>query len=157
MARKLPIMKKTKHHGLFSERRRQRGYTLIEVLVASGILMVAVSAAASLSLSMSAQEEINFYTSRALNLQENYVRAYHLGLEPATIQAIMPPENALQTINTANADAAVAGVGDMESVTWEFIIRPNPNAGTPTAGVFTGGDGGALRTVNVRAFRSSQY
>lgn len=149
-------MKQTTHHP-YPARRRQRGYTLIEVLVASGILMVAVSAAASLSLSMTGQEEINFHTSRALNLQENYVRAYHLGMDPATIQAIMPPENALQTINTTNSDAAVAGVGNMESVTWEFIIRPNPNAGTPTAGVYKGGDGGALRTVNVRAFRSPQY
>jgi type II secretory pathway pseudopilin PulG len=134
-----------------------RGYTLIEVLIAAGLLMMAISAASSLSLAMSAQEEINYSMSRALNLQENYVKAYQLGLSPAEIAVLMPPEPSLASINTAASTPTITNVGPMESVTWDFFVRTNATSGAWSDGLWTGGDQGALRTANIRSFRSPTY
>jgi type II secretory pathway pseudopilin PulG len=136
---------------------RSRGYTLIEVLIAAGLLMMAIGAASSLSLTMSTQEEINYSMSRALNLQENYVKVYHLGLSPAEIGVLMPPEPSLASINTATSTPTITGVGPMESVTWDFFVRTNASSGAWSEGTWTGGDQGAERTVNVRSFRSPTH
>ena len=124
---------------------RKGGYTLIEVTIAGSLLALGIAAAASLSITASTQEEINYRAARALNLQENYVKAYHLGIDPALIEVIMPPEAALSTVNTTTSTPFVTNVGTMESVTWEFQIQPNS------------ADAGTIRTVNARAFRSPTY
>lgn len=60
--------------------RCQRGYTIVEAMVAVSILMLGVAAAAALSMTMVTQEDINARVSRAVNWQENAVRLYQLGL-----------------------------------------------------------------------------
>jgi type II secretory pathway pseudopilin PulG len=137
--------------------RGSRAYTLLEVMIAAGLLMMAISAASSLSLAMNTQAEINYSMSRALNLQENCVRAYHLGLDPADIQVLMPPEPSLASINTSTSTPTVTNVGPMDSVTWDFFIRTNTSSGAWSEGMWTGGDQGAVREVNCRAFRAPSY
>ncbi|MEM7145501.1 MAG: type II secretion system protein [Verrucomicrobiota bacterium] len=136
---------------------RKAGYTLIEVMVAAGLLLIGISAASSLTLTMTGQEEINRAVSRTANLQENYIKAYHLGLTPAEITAVMPPEPSLASLNAAEATPTIPGVGAMESATWNFFVRPNATASNWSAGMWTGGDQGALRTMNFSAYRSPTY
>jgi prepilin-type N-terminal cleavage/methylation domain-containing protein len=108
--------------------RKNRGYTLVEVLVASAIFMLGISAACCMSLSMAAQEEMNFRVSRALNLHENAGRLYQLGLAPTAItgqNGILP---ASADIGYAWADASVnvAGVGSLAGQTITATIYPTP-------------------------------
>lgn len=70
----------------------QKGYTLIEVLAASTILSIAVGAAASLSLTMNTQEEINHRVTRALSIQENATIMFQLGLDQAQINNLIPQD-----------------------------------------------------------------
>lgn len=134
--------------------KRRGGYTLIEVMVAAGLLLIGISAASSLTLTMATQEEINRAVARASNLQENYIRVYQLGLSPAEIAVLMPPEPSLASVNTVEATPTVVGVGPMESATWNFFVRPNATASGWSEGLWTGGDQGALRTINFSAYRS---
>lgn len=67
------------------------GYTLVEALVSIVIVLFGVAAAASLSLTIGTQEEVNAKVTRALNWHENAVRLYQLGLDPEEIVGILPP------------------------------------------------------------------
>lgn len=74
--------------------RLRQAYTLIEVLAASAIIAVAVGAAASMTASVSLQEEHARRVAIVRNLQENAARLWQLGLRPDQIRAIMPEDNA---------------------------------------------------------------
>lgn len=88
--------------------RKQCGYTIIEAMVAISLLMLAVGAAASLSMTMVNQEELNARAARALNWQENAVRLYQLGLglgnDTSDLLAVMPGLPGLNTF-TASTNA----------------------------------------------------
>lgn len=104
--------------------KRLAGYTLLEVLVAAVIITIAVSAAAALALATIAQEEMNNRISRCLNLHEQAVRLYQLGLEPDTVAAILPPDPAVadnQPAFTTNS-LAIDNLGTVEQAesTLEF-------------------------------------
>ncbi len=75
-------------------RKKTRGYTLVEAMVAISLLMLAVAAAAALSMTLVNQEEINARAARALNWHENAVRLFHLGIgtnsDPTAIVNILP-------------------------------------------------------------------
>lgn len=72
------------------KRRLTRGYSFAEVLVASGIIGLAMGGAVKLIATMQIQEEAAREVSVALNLQENAARLWQLGLSPATINGILP-------------------------------------------------------------------
>ena len=59
---------------------RRAGYSLVEVVVASSVLMIGVGAACALSLTMIGQEEGHVRIARGVNLVENATRLYQLGL-----------------------------------------------------------------------------
>ena len=73
---------------------RSRGYTIVEAMIAISLIMLAVAAAASISMTIVRQEEVNARAGRAMNWEENAVRLYHLGLgannDPTAIVNIMP-------------------------------------------------------------------
>lgn len=104
-----------------------RGYTLVETLLAAGILMVGIAAAASLALTMVSQEEANARVARALNLQEQAARLYQLGLEPSEITAILPPEDTVTSVSFSPSDVTVSGVGEVQMATCTIIF----NSGAP--------------------------
>ena len=59
--------------------RSAKAYTIVETMVAISLLMLGVGAAASLSMTLVKQEEINARAARAVNWQENAVRLYQMG------------------------------------------------------------------------------
>jgi len=79
------------------------GYTLAEVLIASCVLLVGITAAAMLANSVILQEEANRSVAIAINLQEQAARLYHMGLSGPTITNLLP-ENCVSTA-TPGADA----------------------------------------------------
>jgi len=107
--------------------RKNRAYTIIEAMVAAGILLIGIAAAAGLALTMVSQEEANARVARALNVQEQAGRLYQLGLEPAEILAIIPPEPNVDALNFNAATTNVAGVGAVEIAECRLVFH----VGTP--------------------------
>lgn len=99
------------------------GYTLLEVAVASSILMIGVGAACILSLTMVKQGEAHLRVSRAVNIMENAAHLYHLGIDPAEIVNLLPPDPMIKTFSYAAP--TTAQTVDM------------PQIGTPQAVMFT--------------------
>ncbi len=69
---------------------KNRGFSLIEALMAAAIVAIGLTAAASLVGALMAKEELNTGSLRAANLQDQAVMLYRLGLAPARIRAILP-------------------------------------------------------------------
>lgn len=78
---------------------RRAAYTLIEVLAASAVIAVGMTAAVSLSASLMVQEELAFRISVTRNYQENMARLWQLGLTPADVVALMPTQTASPMLN----------------------------------------------------------
>jgi len=125
------------------------GYTLIEVLVASAVVLLGVAAAATLSLTMVAQEEANVRVARALNLQEQAGRLYQLGLDPDAISSILPPEPNVVSLTFSPGAVTVTNAGAMEVADCELVFF----VGAP----FTSADGGETlhRTNELKVVRPS--
>jgi prepilin-type N-terminal cleavage/methylation domain-containing protein len=92
--------------------RRQKGFTLVEVLTSSVVIGMGLAAAVALSSTVMLQEEMAWRASVALNYQENVSRLWQLGFEPAEINGtngIMPMNTFMAQLMVA-ADNAVATV-----------------------------------------------
>lgn len=108
--------------------KNRRGYTLIEVLVASGILVMGIAAAASLALTMVAREEANVRVARAINLHEQAGRLYQLGLNPDAIMAILPPEPNVISLTFTTNTLVVTNAGTVEIADCRMIFNAGPVA-----------------------------
>jgi prepilin-type N-terminal cleavage/methylation domain-containing protein len=84
-------------------------YTLLEVLVAAAIISIAVAAAGALALATVAQEEMNARVARCLNLHEQAVRLYQLGLEPDQIADLLPPDPSVVSLDIPSDEVTVPG------------------------------------------------
>ena len=82
-----------------SRRIRVSAYTLVEALVGSAVLMIGISAAASLSLSLITQEEINERSVRALNYQDSAAMLIQLGVPSNQIAGLLPDEPVVNSIS----------------------------------------------------------
>ena len=137
---------------------RRAGYSLIEVLVAAGILTIGVAAAARLSLIMVTQEEISQRISVTLSHQETAMRLYQLGLSPAEALALLPDEPQAGSLTfslTGTTTVGGAGIGPIEFADTTMVIDTTPT-GAHTADSWNGGGDNAAsetRTVVVRAHR----
>ncbi len=133
---------------------RNSGYTLIEVLISSAILLIGISAASSLSLTMVTQEEVNYRISRSLNVLENCARLYQLGIQPANIYggaaSLLPNEPSVSSIVPVEAV-----VGNLDSCTFTMTIDSVLDAGDWSEGEWSGGSQATpdQRQAVVRAFR----
>ena len=67
-----------------------RAYTLVEVLAASVIILMGVSAVLCLSSGTISQEEASRKVARGYCIQENAAQLYYLGLSPDEILEILP-------------------------------------------------------------------
>jgi len=138
------------------KRNRNCGYTLVEVLVSSAILMIGISAASSLSLTMVTMEEINHRVGRSLNVLENCARLYQLGIEPAgiygTATALLPDETAVNTLSPVEVV-----VGNLDSCVFTMTIDSVIDTGAWSDGRWTGGSKASpdQRQAILRAFRPS--
>jgi len=123
--------------------RRLRGYTLVEVLVASSILAMGVSAACVLSLAMVTQEEMTHRVERATSLHENAARLFQLGLPPDDISGtngILPANDDL-TLSYSAGMSTVPGVGDLlaQTITATIFTTPADSTLPSTARGWTAG------------------
>jgi prepilin-type N-terminal cleavage/methylation domain-containing protein len=121
------------------------GYTLIEVLAASTVVAIGMSAMVSLTGTLMLQEEMTWRVAVTRNYQENMGRLWQLGLRPEDVLNLMPSQadNAQlnQIINgtpsiiqTGTTNPSSLGVMQAAAVTAAVNISQNPNAesqGTP--------------------------
>jgi hypothetical protein len=108
------------------------GYSLIEVLIAAGILLTGITAAAMMAHTMFLQTLDNGRVTRAINLQEQAATLWQLGLDPDTITDILPERcvdlsppgaDAMQLIFTNEADITAVGTQPAESVTLQIVFH----------------------------------
>jgi prepilin-type N-terminal cleavage/methylation domain-containing protein len=127
------------------------GYTLIEVLVASGLVAAAIGAAARLSIAMTQQEEMARTQARAIRFAEAVARLWQLGVNPSTVmlaqtQDAVLAEGAAPTAMSYSISAPAAtsmgtdgGIaqGTVESATVTVTYRPygSPSNATLTLNV----------------------
>jgi len=122
-------------------KRPTAAYTLIEVIVAAAILMIAVGAAAALALATVTQEETNGRIIRCLNLHEQAVRLYQLGLDPSVVSAVLPVDPAVVDLIFTTENLLISDLGTVEQ------------AGSTLT--FLTSDAGAERTSSITAIRPS--
>lgn len=67
-----------------------RGFSLVEVMMAAVIIVIGLTAAAVLAGTIMAQQELNAATLRAANFQEQVVKLYRLDLGSSAIRGILP-------------------------------------------------------------------
>lgn len=127
-------------------------YSLIEVLVAGSILVIAAAAMAAMALAVSAQQEANTRASRAINLQEQAARLYHLGLAPAEILALLPPDPVATLSFTTLTDTTLSGI-TVQGTTCNLVYKPNAATSAWSAGSWTGGDASAQRSNSMTLVR----
>ncbi|MGI8602800.1 MAG: hypothetical protein ACR2OZ_07340 [Verrucomicrobiales bacterium] len=104
------------------------GYSLIELTIAMGILLAAISAAASLAMNTAQIEDINYRKGRVLAISEGAARLWQLGLSPGAAGFVMLGDPALAslTINGDPGDATSAIPSNQGTV----IGDPNTDLGT---------------------------
>jgi len=111
---------------------RLHAYSLIEVLIASGILLTGIAAIAMMANTMFLQEEANGRITRGLNLQEQAATLWQLGLSPATITNILPERclasnppgtDAVNLTFTTNANITGLGSSIVESVNLNIVFH----------------------------------
>lgn len=137
--------------------RRRRGYTLIEALVASSILLIGIAAAGSMSLALITQEEINERSIIAVNYLDNAARLYQLGVDASEIQGILPTEPIVDSLGFSNRTVTATGIGNIPATTLTLTYHPSPAKGTSAAGNWTGGDKDATRQIQVEVIRASSH
>jgi type II secretory pathway pseudopilin PulG len=136
--------------------RHNAGYSLVEVLVAGGILALGIGAACIMSLTMVTQEEMLHRMARNINLQENAARMYQIGLNASDItgaNGLLPGSSDL-TLTFATKTTNLTGIGAVPAQTITATINSTPaDSILPTAA--RGWTGGGRRTDSggVRATR----
>ena len=129
--------------------RLSRGYSLVEVLAACGIVALGVGAALSLSLATVSQEETGHRIARAVAIGENAARLYGLGLSPDEIVRILPPDPVLSSISIREDEMQVDGVGAMDRAQFDIVFHTSrPNASW-VEGQWAGGPGGESSKRNL--------
>ena len=109
-----------------------RAYSLIEVLIASGILLTGIAAVAMMAHTLFLQEEANGRVTRGLNLQEQAANLWQLGLSASTITNILPERcmatnppgaDAVNLTFTTNANITGLGSAVAESVNLSIVFH----------------------------------
>ena len=109
-------------------RKGRAGYTLIEALIATSILMLGALAAASLSLTMAKQDDLSDRTGRAMNWHEAAADLYRLGLSSSEVSGVLPPDPLILTHTISESAEAVAGLGSVNVATSTITFRPDPDS-----------------------------
>ena len=124
------------------KRLSQGGYTLLEVAVASSVLMIGVGAACVLSLTMLKQEESHQRVGRAVNIMENAAQLYQLGIAPADIGGLLPPDPMVKTFSyraATNAEAvSMPEIGNPEAVMFSLEFYTSSDSTTWSVGTWGG-------------------
>lgn len=122
----------SKHRICPPDGRARSAYSLIEVLIAAGVLLTGIAAIAMMSHTMFLQEEANGRITRALNLQEQAAKLWQLGLSPGTITNVLPekcvstnPPGADAVCLTFTTNANITGLGNSpaESINLNIVFH----------------------------------
>ena len=142
---------------VYQPKKYKRAYTLIETLVASAVIMLAVGAASSLSLAMVTQEEMSERTVRATNYLENVATLYQLGMNTSEILALLPTESTVTNLTFTPKTVSVTGLGNVSMVEIEMTYRPSNSKGLNSTSdkSWTGGNNDVSRTHLVEVMRSN--
>ncbi len=101
----------------------RNGYSLVEVLIAAGLVALGIGAAALLSLTMVSQQDGSARVVRALNYQEQAARLYQLGIPIDSITNILPRESgATVTFPTTNSETS-ASIGTYDVALCRMVIN----------------------------------
>lgn len=111
-------------------------YSLIEVLIAAGVLLTGIAAAAMMANTMYLQQEANGVVTRALNLQEQAATLWQLGLSPGAIANILPEKCVTNTntgpnqvnLTSATGNLTVANLGTFETNSLRIIFHSATSA-----------------------------
>ncbi len=133
----------------------RRGYTLIEALVASSILMIGVAAAASMSLSFVTQEEISERSARAFNYLENAAALLHAGVDSSQIASILPPEPVVTSLSFTDRTLMATNFGAVPSTLVTVAFKANAANAASGLDRWTGGKDDAVRTAAVEIVRTN--
>lgn len=134
----------------------RRAYSLLEVLIAAAILMIAAIAFTTMALMVATQRESNVRIARSLNMQEQAARLYQLGLSPAEILAILPPDSAVSSLAFGEIEStAIGDIGGLERTTCQLTFIPSSSSASPEPGTWSPGNGSASRTNLVIVVRPS--
>lgn len=93
--------------GRRSSRIRCEGYSLVEVLVAAVILLMAIGAAAALAVALSHQEDSAAADAIGVNTHEQIGRLWQLGLSQTEIEAVLPPDPSMAGLEITESDHAM--------------------------------------------------
>ena len=112
------------------------GYSLVEVMIAGFLLVIAISAAAILARTIAVNEEANTAVTRALNTQEQAARLYSLGLSPTQITNILPevfttdaaPAEQTMNLTFALTNTNIANVGNLETAVSTLVFPVGQDA-----------------------------
>ena len=106
-----------------------RAYSLVEVLSASGILLMGIGAVLSLSHGTLSQEEVTRQLARGYCFQENAAKLYYLGLEPEEIIDLLPLDTTELELNFT--DSYMVRVNDVEVEASSVSVKiKSPNSFT---------------------------
>ncbi len=145
---------KPNHNG--SPRRSDRAYTLIETLVASSILMIGVSAAASMSLAFVTQEEITERAERAFSHLENAATLFQCGVDPDVIPSLLPPNPTVTSLTFLQRTITEPTLGPLPSVLITVTWKSSGSTDTSGTSRWTGGRDDTTRTASVEVIRSER-
>jgi type II secretory pathway pseudopilin PulG len=136
-----------------------RAYTLIEALVASSILLIGISAAASLSLTMVTQEEMNERSVTAANYLDNAARLYQLGVDHGQIRNLLPVAPVVESLTFNVRDVYTADTGSITAVRMNLSYKATTStANNPVSSVlWTGGRQTDRRSESVEVIRSNSF
>jgi len=98
----------------YSHRRREKGYSLLELAIATGVLAAGISAAASLTMTSVRMEEMSHRKARVLSMTEAAARLWQLGVSTALIAEIIPgdPALSLMSFNAQSGDPVAVAPTD---------------------------------------------
>lgn len=138
---------------------RRRAYTLVEALVASSLLLIGVSAAASMSLTLLTQEEINERSVKVFNYLDNAARLYQLGVPASEIEGILPAEAGVQSLTTDTATTTVPQLGPIEvaTMTITYLASEALDKNQASELEWTGGDSETPRSESVSLIKADSY
>lgn len=136
-----------------------RAYTLIEALVASSILLIGISAAASLSLAMVTQEEMNERSVTAANYLDNAARLYQIGVDQGQIRNLLPVAPVVESLTFSNRNLTVTNVGTIPAVRLDLTYKATTSAANNpvSSTLWTGGNQSARRTESVEVIRPTSF
>ena len=108
-------------------RSSQRAYSLIEVLAAAGIIVIALGAALSLGVATVSQEESGNRIARGLSIQENAARLFRLGLSPEEIIRVIPQDPCVEELSISAPYSVMAGSVSVEASNIGLTVITNPS------------------------------